>query len=215
MTVVMTRVTREHIIANRALPRERLRDRIFESAIDLFRRRGYDSTTIEAISKRAGVAKGTLFNFFPSKGAILLEHYRSLDHEFGRAMAAMPPQNPCAALVRFFGKAERLLRSEGSLIDDIVREIAVDATIRAADESSGRRDRAQWSEYVAACQAEGEIAAEVDPAVVGLVIADLWSGSVQEWIRGGKSYSLRSRLAAKLKVLFFGLEPRRRARRGN
>jgi AcrR family transcriptional regulator len=39
----------------------------------LFRDKGYTATTVEEITKRADVAKGTFFNYFPSKEALLGE----------------------------------------------------------------------------------------------------------------------------------------------
>jgi AcrR family transcriptional regulator len=45
--------------------------RLFEVAVSLFRTQGYEATTVEAITNAAGVAKGTFFNHFASKHAVL------------------------------------------------------------------------------------------------------------------------------------------------
>lgn len=53
------------------------RTRLFEAAITLIAERDFAGTTVEAIAERAGVAKGTLFYNFGSKGELfaqLLEH---------------------------------------------------------------------------------------------------------------------------------------------
>ncbi|RUQ97508.1 TetR family transcriptional regulator [Labedella endophytica] len=42
-----------------------------ESAAELFLEQGYDGTTIDQISSRAGVARTTFFNYFPTKGDLL------------------------------------------------------------------------------------------------------------------------------------------------
>ena len=47
------------------------RRRIVEAAVDLFRNGGFDATTTRDIARRAGVATGTLFNYFETKEAIL------------------------------------------------------------------------------------------------------------------------------------------------
>lgn len=45
--------------------------KIFKVAVDLFLAQGYEKTTIEQITALADVAKGTFFNHFPSKEALL------------------------------------------------------------------------------------------------------------------------------------------------
>lgn len=50
------------------------RQRILDTALRLFEERGFQETTVLAIAKAARVSRGTVFNYFPYKEAILLEH---------------------------------------------------------------------------------------------------------------------------------------------
>lgn len=47
------------------------RRRIVDAALDLFRNGGFDATTTRDIARRAGIATGTLFNYFETKETIL------------------------------------------------------------------------------------------------------------------------------------------------
>ena len=47
------------------------RRRLLEAAADTFAELGYHGTRIDSVSQRAGVAKGTIYNYFPSKEAVL------------------------------------------------------------------------------------------------------------------------------------------------
>ena len=47
------------------------RERIYEAALNLFRAQGYEGTTVDQITRHAGLAKGTFFNYFPTKDAVL------------------------------------------------------------------------------------------------------------------------------------------------
>jgi AcrR family transcriptional regulator len=49
------------------------RERILEAALQAFRTRGFESTTTRDIAAAAGIATGTLFNYFAAKEAII-EH---------------------------------------------------------------------------------------------------------------------------------------------
>src|SRR5690242_20764841 len=51
--------------------RQETHARIFESAMRLFAERGFANTPVEDITEAADVAKGTFFNYFPTKEAIL------------------------------------------------------------------------------------------------------------------------------------------------
>lgn len=47
------------------------RRRIVEAAMELFRTRGFEATTTRDIAREAGIAVGTLFNYFDTKEAIV------------------------------------------------------------------------------------------------------------------------------------------------
>jgi AcrR family transcriptional regulator len=48
------------------------RQRIVAAAVDRFREQGFDAATTRDIARQAHIATGTLFNYFPSKEAIVL-----------------------------------------------------------------------------------------------------------------------------------------------
>ena len=51
--------------------RESSRNAILQAALRLFAERGYHATTIEAIAREAGIAKGLVYNYFSSKQELL------------------------------------------------------------------------------------------------------------------------------------------------
>ena len=53
-------------------PPDQRRREIIDAAIQLFRDRGFDVATVQAIAAKAGVAAGTVYLYFPSKEAILV-----------------------------------------------------------------------------------------------------------------------------------------------
>ena len=59
------------------------KNRIFEVAGRLFKEKGFESTTIDEITTEAEIGKGTFFNYFPTKTALLREFGKERD-EFVR-----------------------------------------------------------------------------------------------------------------------------------
>lgn len=47
------------------------KNRIFEVSGKLFKTKGFENTTIDEVTKEAGIAKGTFFNYFPTKEALI------------------------------------------------------------------------------------------------------------------------------------------------
>jgi AcrR family transcriptional regulator len=58
-------------LGRRERKKEETRQRIVAAAVELFQRNGYEATTVDEIAARADVAKGTFFNYYPRKEAIL------------------------------------------------------------------------------------------------------------------------------------------------
>ena len=74
----------------RAQSKEAIRKRIVNAALALFRAKGFDATTTKAIARRAGIAEGTVFNYFRSKEDIALLFF---EQEVDQAIAAVR-ENP-------------------------------------------------------------------------------------------------------------------------
>jgi AcrR family transcriptional regulator len=66
---------------------EQTRELIFETALRLFREKGFDATTIQEIAAEAGGAKGAAYYYFPSKEAIIQAYYEVVQAEQERLCA--------------------------------------------------------------------------------------------------------------------------------
>jgi len=66
-------VAKQRIKANRGY---KTREKLYDAAIALFEEQGYDATTIEDITERAGTAKGTFYVHFDSKRDLV---YHTID----------------------------------------------------------------------------------------------------------------------------------------
>jgi len=74
----------------RAQSKEAIRKRIVTAALHLFQTKGFDATTTRAIARKAGIAEGTVFNYFKTKEDIALHFF---EQEVDQAIAAVR-ENP-------------------------------------------------------------------------------------------------------------------------
>lgn len=73
-------------LGRRAQNKQAIRNRIVKAALNLFQTKGFDGTTTRAIARKAGIAEGTVFNYFRTKEDIALYFF---EQEVGHAVAAV------------------------------------------------------------------------------------------------------------------------------
>src|SRR3974377_599493 len=71
----MQTTTRKNRITARA---EDTRRKIYEAAMEMFREKGFEETTMRDIAAKAGVALGGAYYYFASKDAIVLAFFREI-----------------------------------------------------------------------------------------------------------------------------------------
>src|SRR5437660_11489444 len=85
-----TRPAKPRPAGRRAQSKQEIRERIVQAALTLFQTKGFDATTTRAIARKAGIAEGTVFNYFKTKDDIALYFF---EQEVDQAIAAVR-ENP-------------------------------------------------------------------------------------------------------------------------
>ncbi|UUY05571.1 TetR/AcrR family transcriptional regulator [Svornostia abyssi] len=103
------------------------RDRLLAAALEITREGGYGAASVVAIADRAGVAAGTLYRHFPSKGELFAELFRTVCSGEVEAMRAADPGPSATATARaeeviatFAGRALHTPRLAWALIAEPV-----------------------------------------------------------------------------------------------
>lgn len=73
----------------KAVKSEQTRALIVQTALRLFRERGYEATTMRAIAKEAGVSVGNAYYYFGSKEELIQAYYDELQEEHVKACRAV------------------------------------------------------------------------------------------------------------------------------
>jgi AcrR family transcriptional regulator len=69
-------------VTKRDQQRIETRQRIYDTAMNLFNRKGYMRVSVNDICEKAGVSKGTFYYYFKSKDQVLLEEFLKIDKFF-------------------------------------------------------------------------------------------------------------------------------------
>ena len=163
--------------------RAETRERLYQSALTLFAERGFMRTTVEDITEKADVGKGTFFNYFPTKEHILAE--------FGGAY-----------LVALENALEEARAGKMSVLD-VIKELVIikirhinenDALIRAiySAHASCESVRLQLQERVTVCrrvmaeivkigQERGELRTDISPVELARSSQMTFMGVTMGW----------------------------------
>src|SRR5271167_1436527 len=103
-------------VSRRERKKERTRVEIYNAAMNLFLRRGFDSVTIEDICDSADVARATFFLHFPTKEALLIEYGERANDELAAAIGEY--RGSATATIRM---ALKMLAERAAWHPDVVR----------------------------------------------------------------------------------------------
>ena len=104
---------------------ESRRSQIVEAAVRLWLEAGFDATSVDAIARSAGLAKGTVYLYFPSKEALLAEAVRRYSlvpamDELTRELAGAPLEQ---AIPRIARELWQRLKEQAPLVALLLREL--------------------------------------------------------------------------------------------
>jgi AcrR family transcriptional regulator len=178
--------------------------RLVESAWDLFQERGYDHTTVADITEAADVAKGTFFNYFATKEAIV-DHIAVWRIEVLGNHVLGGRDVPQGAVERI-----KLLMcamgDEFSPEQGLVRHI-----VRARIGHHGRHESAHRlgslvHELVVQGQASGEIRDDVEPGFVVPLLMTCFFYHIGRWWHSESDRPEETKLMQAVDVLMDGLQ---------
>ncbi len=148
--------------------------RILEAATGLFREVGYDAARIEDIAERAAVSVGTFYNYYQSKGDMLLATVAMEVEEVidaGRSIVSDPPRNVLSAVSRLI---DQYYDHSLVYLSKEMWRTAMAISIQQPETPFSRRytdlDKAlcaQVSTLVRNLQARGAVREGIDTAAVG------------------------------------------------
>jgi AcrR family transcriptional regulator len=111
------------------------RERLEQSARELFHERGYDRTTVEEIAARAGLTERTFFRYFADKREVLFRGAGALQSLFSETIAGAPAETaPLDAVAAALEGCAALLPSSRDAARERQQLIAAHAELREREQ---------------------------------------------------------------------------------
>jgi AcrR family transcriptional regulator len=164
----MSKVKMVKTASRRERKKQETRQRLLECAWQLFQERGYDDTTVEDITEAVDVAKGTFFNYFETKEALLdeLALWR-IDLLGNHVLAADDvPEDAVAHIKRLV----RAMAAEFSPDRELPQHLLMARISAPIRHESAHRLGSIMHDLVQQGQASGEIRADLDAGLIARLL---------------------------------------------
>ncbi|HUL48451.1 MAG TPA: TetR/AcrR family transcriptional regulator [Gemmatimonadales bacterium] len=193
-------------VSRRERKKEETKDRIFQAAFALFKQHGVEQTTVEEICDKADVAKGTFFNYFPYKEAVLryvAETWFVQAQDESTAIFARPGRL-APQLIRMFSELAAFYEQERTLAPHVLREW-MQNQYSGEDEMCERWDELAVT-LIKKLQESGEIRDDEDAERIARVLQSVHQVTILEYVASPTApFPLRNELRRRLTLALEGL----------
>jgi AcrR family transcriptional regulator len=185
---------------------------IYNAAVRRFMDHGYDTTTIDDITRDADVSRATFFNYYPTKEAILhalaadaFEYARkTFDREFEDKSASIRDKLK-RSLERFAGIVERNPKYYQTVFLDALRS---QAGFVAANRDAANNLMSALTRDLGNAQEQGELDRTLDPAQLAEMLTGIYFHTILNYILGGCVGSVVERIGKASEIFLDGCKAR-------
>jgi AcrR family transcriptional regulator len=191
--------------------------RVFEAAVRLFARQGYAATSVEQITREAGVAKGTFFIHFATKDAVVTQLVRDQVRAARKARDRViakggTPIDALRATVMTLG-AEVAADRELSRV--VIAANILNPTLGGFAESVFGGIIAEMMDDVRAAQRAGLLDATIEADTIAGTLITSYFGAALHFATAPRSRPILELLAPVVEANLAGFATRRAARQGS
>ena len=197
-------VAAEPAPARRGRPGHSL-DTLLDAAVALFNERGYEATSMDELAARLGVTKSAIYHHVPSKVELLrLALDRALDALFALTEETGATTGPAIDRLEYVVRGSvRVLAAELPFVTLLLRLRGNSEIERTALHRRREFDRVVTG-IVRAAEHEGDVRADVDPAVISRLLFGTVN-SLTEWYRPDRGLTADDLADAVVAITFAGL----------
>ena len=180
------------------------RRQIIDAALDLFQAQSVEATTIDAIAEAADVSRGTFYNYFPTKEALL----SAIAAEEVRTLEARLDDNADHDPVARIYDLMRALMTDTLAFLQVTRYILLQAMLHPSNATSPSVQLdAILTPLVDQAQAQGKIRADLDSTAVAGALVDVCLGAFYRLIADDVAVdrATLARVEATIEMLFQGI----------
>jgi AcrR family transcriptional regulator len=188
--------------------KEQTKQLLFDSAIELFKKQGFQNTTVQQISNHAGVAKGTFFNYFTSKEAAL---YAIGSHQIALLKDFKSEYKFCSSIeAAFKGLFSKMAAVNEEYGPNLLLSIFHIMTVQKDFQQTELKMSCFLKEFLASMIKDGqeskEFSSSIEAEPFAQMIVNSYFGTLFHWVHHYEQESLEELMASMASLYLFGLK---------
>lgn len=185
----------------------RTKELIYKTALQLFMEKGFENTTVDEIAAKADIAKGTFFNYFPRKEAVMTHIVELRMQQLFRNLPDIMDGEMSAR-----GRIEKIMHILGKINENEkpLTRVVVMETLRNYAAAMGPEEKEKHMQFYHLLrdilhqgQERGEIRGWIDVNTAARTLELIYVSTLLEWLDEDKG--LAETLLKKTKYLFCGI----------
>jgi AcrR family transcriptional regulator len=168
------------------------RQKIFDTAIALFAKKGYDKVTIDDICEKVGVTKGAFYNHFKSKDQLILEEFMQMDEHYIKVAQDISSLESSVEKLRVFNtEAIKLMSDLGVTMMKVVYFSQIAPNMKKPYLADGKRFLYKiTNELIEEGQQKGEIRMDLESGEMTEMLINCFRGQIYYWCLTNGSFDL-------------------------
>jgi|GEM_PF-142491 len=205
--------------------RQETRERLFEAAARLLSEREFEAVTVEAITEAADVGKGTFFNYFASKEAVVSYFFEykcsRLAEAAGRVNAADMPPESCTddlpggpiwqKMLRVFSLSSDSPKDNRRMTRTLLSLVLTNVEVRRAYEVMMEEIGSLTRGFIEEAQLCGEVRTDLTSEQIVCHLHMVHLGAVSYWAYSESSESMEQMLHRSYRLLWEGVACREKS----
>jgi len=187
------------------------KNRIFEVSGRLFKEKGFENTTVDEITTEAGIAKGTFFNYFPTKESLLLYFgeqrdeliYNLIENETKRSIST--EEKIKKLLVHLAESYEQDKELTKLLIFEYRRYVGYSGLRPGEDNSRSHHLSKILHDLLEVGVEKGEVRNSIELKKAAEILTAIYVHSLMVWVNTDGDFSFSRDLSGKIDLLFEGI----------
>ncbi len=193
-------------LSRRQRKKNELKEKIYRTAVQFFRTKGFDVTNIEDITEAVDISRNTFFNYYAGKDKVLHEIAQRTVAYYEEMLAKeLESSDPVTE------KIKRLLIQMGRNIQkekDFYRTIFIEIMRSQVGLVEGEKEHTTIDKLLGTLLSQGQEQGEIDKSLDPYQLAEMLTGiyflTIIHWLYSKKSYSISDRLRTAADIFLNG-----------